>query len=39
VFGCDSPVTGEATSCAGFSLYFRANDHGLTGNLDAVSVP
>jgi bacillopeptidase F len=39
VFSCDSPVTGAASSCAGFSLYFRAGDHGLTGNLDAVSVP
>jgi hypothetical protein len=39
VFSCDSPVTGEVTSCGGFSLYFRASDHGLTGNLDAISVP
>ncbi|MBW8307099.1 MAG: putative Ig domain-containing protein [Thiobacillus sp.] len=39
VFSCNSPVTGAVSSCASFSLYFRASDHGLTGNLDAVSVP
>jgi bacillopeptidase F len=39
VFSCDSPVTGAVSSCASFTLYFRAGDHGLTGNLDAVSVP
>jgi FtsP/CotA-like multicopper oxidase with cupredoxin domain len=39
VFSCNSPVTGPASGCAGFSLYFRASAHGLTGNLDAISVP
>jgi len=39
VFSCNSPVTGAVSSCASFSLYFRASDHGLTGNLDAISVP
>jgi len=23
----------------GYTLYFRASDHGLAGNLDAISVP
>jgi hypothetical protein len=39
VMSCDGPVSGEASSCTGFSLYFRAADHGLAGNIDAVSVP
>jgi FtsP/CotA-like multicopper oxidase with cupredoxin domain len=39
VFSCDSPVIGALSNCAGFSLYFRASDHGLSGNLDAFSVP
>lgn len=39
VFSCNSPVTGAVSSCASFSLTFRASDHGLTGNLDAISVP
>jgi uncharacterized repeat protein (TIGR01451 family) len=38
VFSCNTPVTGSASSCASFTLYFRASDHGLTGNLDAISV-
>ena len=39
VFSCDTPITGDVTSCGSFSLYFRASDHGLAGNLDAISVP
>jgi hypothetical protein len=39
VFSCNTPVTGSVSSCASFSLYFRASDHGLTGNLDAISLP
>jgi hypothetical protein len=39
VFSCDAPVTRAASSCDSFSLYFRAGDHGLSGNLDAISVP
>ena len=39
VFSCDAPVTGTTSSCASFTLYFRASQHGLAGVLDAISVP
>ena len=40
IFVCNSPVTGSATSCASFTLFFDGSANGLSANeIDAIDLP
>lgn len=39
IFSCDGPTTGEATACAGFTLFFDGSVAGMINQIDAFDLP